>query len=139
MLKGWFDRVMAYGFAYADGKRFDAGYFRGRRALLGISTGGTRERFSDQGVYGDIERVLYPVRHCMLEYVGLEVLEPFVAYGASRVDAAARRQYLEAWSARVGGAIDDEAWQSNVRDSASEFAARVEQGHAEGAGWNRPR
>ena len=109
ILKGWFDRVMAYGFAYADGKRFDSGYFLGRRALMGISTGGTTERFSDDGVYGDIERVLYPVRRCMLEYLGLEVLDPFVAFAAPRVDDAARHEYLEAWSARVAAAADDAA------------------------------
>jgi NAD(P)H dehydrogenase (quinone) len=30
ILKGWFERVLAYGFAYADGRRFDKGLFRGR-------------------------------------------------------------------------------------------------------------
>lgn len=107
ILKGWFDRVMAYGFAYVDGKRFDSGHFRGRRALMGIATGGTTERFSDDGVYGDIRRVLYPVRRCMLEYLGLDVLDPFVAYAAARVDASAREAYLEAWSARVAAAIEE--------------------------------
>jgi NAD(P)H dehydrogenase (quinone) len=139
ILKGWFDRVMAYGFAYADGKRFDAGYFRGRRALMGISTGGTTERFSDEGVYGDIQRVLYPVRRCMFEYLGLEVLDPFVAYAASRVDAAMRQEYLDAWSVRVAAAIDDPAWQSRVRDTATEFAQRLQQGQAEGPVWTRLR
>ena len=137
ILKGWFDRVMAYGFAYADGKRFDLGYFRGRRALIGLCTGGTPERFSDDGTYGDIQRVLYPVRRCMLEYVGLEVLPPFVAYAVPRVDGAARREYLEAWSARVAAAVEDPAWQSSVQDTASEFARRMQQGRAEGAGWTR--
>jgi NAD(P)H dehydrogenase (quinone) len=137
ILKGWFDRVMAYGFAYADGKRFDAGYFRGRRALMGACTGGTRDRFSDEGAYGDIERVLYPVRHCMIEYLGLEVLDPFMAYGVPRVDAEVRDQYLHAWSARVAAAIEDPAWQSVARATGTAFAQRLAQGRAEGAGWNR--
>ena len=41
ILKGWFERVLAYGFAYVDGARFDTGLFRGRRALLSVTTGGT--------------------------------------------------------------------------------------------------
>lgn len=135
ILKGWFDRVMAYGFGYADGKRFDSGYFRGRRALMGLCTGGTADRFSDEGAYGDIERVLYPVRHCILEYLGLEVLTPFVAYGVPRVSAAVRREYLDTWSDRLAVAIDDPAWQAGVRDSASEFAQRVRLGLAAGAAW----
>ena len=53
ILKGWFDRVCAYGVTYADGKRFDKGYFVGRRAMLGLTTGGTLERFSPGGSYGE--------------------------------------------------------------------------------------
>jgi NAD(P)H dehydrogenase (quinone) len=101
ILKGWFDRVLAYGFAYADGKRYDSGYFRGRRGILCVSTGGTTERFSPAGVYGPIGQVLYPVHRCMIEYLGLEALDPFIAYGAPRVDAAARQDYLRAWEARL--------------------------------------
>ena len=101
ILKGWFDRVLAYGFAYADGKRYDSGYFRGRRGILCVATGGTTERFSSTGVYGPIEQVLYPVHRCMIEYLGLEALDPFIAYGAPRVDDAARETYLRAWEKRL--------------------------------------
>src|SRR5262249_34672216 len=88
ILKGWFDRVCAYGVAYADGKRFDQGYFVGRRAMLGLTTGGTPERFSAGNAYGPIDDVLYSVKRCVLEYLGLEVIDPFVAYAAPRVDDA---------------------------------------------------
>jgi NAD(P)H dehydrogenase (quinone) len=101
ILKGWFDRVLAYGFAYVDGKRYDTGYFRGRRGILCVTTGGTAERFSAGGVYGPIEQVLYPVNRCMIEYLGLEALDPFIAYAAPRVDDAARKDYLRAWEARL--------------------------------------
>ena len=50
ILKGWFERVLAYGFAYVDGARFDTGLFRGRRALLAVTTGGTTARFAPDGV-----------------------------------------------------------------------------------------
>jgi len=97
IMKGWFDRVMAFGFAYADGKRYESGYFKGAAAIAGIVTGGTKERFTDGGTYGDIARVLWPVQHCMIEYLGLEAHPPFVAYAAPRVDAAARETYLQNW------------------------------------------
>jgi NAD(P)H dehydrogenase (quinone) len=101
ILKGWFERVLAYGFAYVDAHRFDSGLFRGRRALLSVTTGGTPARFAADGVYGEIERVLWPVRRLTLEYMGYEVEEPFVAYGAPRVSAAERESYLAAWRQRV--------------------------------------
>src|SRR5204863_1045186 len=67
ILKGWFDRVLAYGFAYADGRRFDKGLFRQRGGMMCVTTGGTPQRFSTQGGYGEIERVLWPVRRLTLD------------------------------------------------------------------------
>lgn len=101
IVKGWCDRVLAYGFAYVDGTRFDTGLFNGRRALLSITTGGTEERFSDTGVYGEMHRVVYQVQRLTLEYLGYQVEAPFVSYAAPRVDAEKRAAYLDAFAARV--------------------------------------
>jgi NAD(P)H dehydrogenase (quinone) len=101
ILKGWFERVLAYGFAYVDGRRFETGLLKGRRALMCVTTGGTPQRFSAEGVYGEIDRVLWPVKRLTLEYMGLAVEEPFVAYAAPRVDEATRRDYLARWQHRV--------------------------------------
>jgi NAD(P)H dehydrogenase (quinone) len=101
ILKGWFDRVMAFGFAYADGKRFDSGYFRDKIGLLCLTTGGTTERFSAGNVYGPIDQVLYPTQHLMVEYLGMKSYPPFVAYAAPRIDAAGREAYLQQWRERV--------------------------------------
>lgn len=101
ILKGWFERVLAYGFAYVDGARFDTGLFRGRRALLGVTTGGTTVRFGPDGVYGRIDRVLWPVQRLTLQYMGYTTEEPFVAYAAPRVSDAERARYLEQFAARA--------------------------------------
>ena len=102
ILKGWIERVLAYGFAYVDGRRFERGLFKGRGAILCVTTGGTTERFSPQGVYGPIEKVLWPMQRLTLQYLGLSVEEPYICYGAPRVDAAAREAYLAGWRERVG-------------------------------------
>ncbi|MBA83510.1 NAD(P)H-dependent oxidoreductase [Thalassobius sp. S69A] len=96
LMKGWIDRVLSYGFAYVDGRRFDTGLFKGRHAMISVTTGGTRERFSDTGVYGPIGPLLMPIRKLALEYMGFEVAEPVVSYGVPRTDAAARAEYLAA-------------------------------------------
>ena len=101
ILKGWLDRVLAYGFAYADGARFDSGLLKGKRGLLCVVTGGTPERFSEGGVYGPIDKVLWPMQHLALEYMGMRVSEPFVAYAAPRVSEGEREGYLKAWSRRI--------------------------------------
>lgn len=94
LLKGWIDRVLSYGFAYVDGRRFDTGVFNGRRAMLSVTTGGTPERFSDEGVYGPIDPLLMPLRRLALEYMGFSVSDTFVSYGVPRTDDAARQHYM---------------------------------------------
>jgi NAD(P)H dehydrogenase (quinone) len=114
ILKSWFERVLAYGFAYVDGRRFDSGLFRGRRALLSVTTGGTPARFAADGVYGEIERVLWPVRRLTLEYMGYEVEEPFVAYGVPRVGDTERESYLAGWRQRVLAAAARDLPQASI-------------------------
>jgi NAD(P)H dehydrogenase (quinone) len=80
MLKGWFDRVLAYGDAYTSRKRFEHGRFAGKRALLSVTVGTSRETYMHDGRSGDIDLMLWPVNFT-LAYVGYEVLQPFVAYG----------------------------------------------------------
>lgn len=101
IFKGWLERVLAYGFAYEDGQRFETGFFRGRRGLIGMTTGGTRERFSSEGVYGDIDQVMWPTRRLALEYMGLTVEPPHVCYAVPRVTGAEREAYLSGWDDAV--------------------------------------
>lgn len=102
ILKGWIDRVLAFGFAYVDGYRFDKGVFRGRRAMVSLTTGGIPARFGDGAVYGELERqVLWQVQHLTLEYMGYEVEPPFVAYGTPRIGEAGREAYLRDLAGRL--------------------------------------
>ncbi len=95
ILKGWFERVLAYGSAYVDGRRFDTGVFKGRRALLSVTTGGTTARFGPDGVYGEVEKVLWSTQRLTLQYMGYTVETPFVAYGTPRVGDEGRQEYLK--------------------------------------------
>ncbi len=45
ILKGWVDRVFAMGLAYGQGRAYEKGVLRGKRAMLSITTGGL-ERLS---------------------------------------------------------------------------------------------
>lgn len=94
LMKGWIDRVLSYGFAYVDGRRFESGLFKGRRAMLSVTTGGTPARFSEGGAYGPIEPLLMPIRRLALEYMGYAVSAPCVAYGVPRADPEVRQDYL---------------------------------------------
>lgn len=101
MLKGWFDRVLAYGEAYTSSKRFEFGRFTGKRAMLSVTVGTSRATYEHDGRSGDIDLMLWPVNFS-LAYVGYEVVEPFVAYG---VEAGLRYSDPAEVEARLKGIV----------------------------------
>jgi NAD(P)H dehydrogenase (quinone) len=100
ILKGWVDRVFAVGRAYGGGRYFETGRFRGKRAMLATTTGGLNSDFSGDkaAAYADIQTVLYPIRRGILEFLGFDVAEPFVAYGPNRISDEERERYLARYS-----------------------------------------
>ncbi|MFR0690550.1 NAD(P)H-dependent oxidoreductase [Enterobacterales bacterium AE_CKDN230030158-1A_HGKHYDSX7] len=95
ILKGWVERVYAYGFAYGVGEHSDArwgdrygeGNLAGKRAMLVVTTGGWESHYSPRGINGPIDDLLFPIHHGVLHYPGFEVLPPYLVYRTSRVDA----------------------------------------------------
>jgi NAD(P)H dehydrogenase (quinone) len=100
-LKGWVDRVMAMGRVYGGGKWYDAGVFRGKRAMLALTTGGPDSIYQPDGLNGDIHQILYPINHGILRFTGFDVVPPFIVWGPAHLDPAARRQALAAYEARL--------------------------------------
>src|SRR5579871_1980382 len=68
ILKGWVDRVFAYGLAYGyqdagNLYRYGDGGFKGKRALLCVTVGGPTEDYSARGINGPLEQLLFPLTH----------------------------------------------------------------------------
>lgn len=103
ILKGWVDRVFAAGFAYGSGRWYSEGVFRGKRAMLAFTTGGPATAYSADGLQGDVARIVYPIHHGILHYTGFDVLEPFVAFGASYAEPESRAAILASFEARLKG------------------------------------
>ncbi|MDA9502577.1 NAD(P)H-dependent oxidoreductase [Bradyrhizobium sp. CCBAU 11357] len=97
ILKGWVDRVFAYGFAYGVGEhsdkrwgdRYGEGTLVGKRAMLIVTAGGWQDHYSARGINGPIDDLLFPINHGILYYPGYDVLPPFVAYQVDKLDEAA--------------------------------------------------
>lgn len=96
ILKGWVDRVYAYGFAYGVGEhsdrrwgdRYGEGTLAGKRAMLIVTAGGWPEHYGPRGVNGPIHDLLFPINHGILYYPGYDVLPPFVTFSTDRYDEA---------------------------------------------------
>ena len=92
ILKGWIDRVYAYGFAYGVGEhsderwgdRFGEGTLAGKRAMLITTIGGWEPHYSARGVNGPIDDLLFPINHGVLYYPGYAVLPSYVVYRVDR-------------------------------------------------------
>lgn len=57
VFKGWVDRVFAMGRTYGGDRRFETGVFRGKRAMLSVTTGGPVEVYRRRGIRRDHGRV----------------------------------------------------------------------------------
>jgi NAD(P)H dehydrogenase (quinone) len=101
ILKGWVDRVLAMGRTYGGGRIYETGAFRGKRALLSLTTGGPRDAYRPGGFNGDIDGILRPVQRGMLRFVGFNVLAPLVAYGPTHQPDEDLRKTLAAYAERL--------------------------------------
>ncbi len=94
IMKGWVERVYAYGFAYGVGEhsdthwgdRYGEGSMAGKRAMLLVTAGGWESHYSPRGINGPIDEILFPIQHGILFYPGFSVLPPMVIYRTSRMD-----------------------------------------------------
>lgn len=110
ILKGWVDRVYAYGFAYGVGEhsdlrwgdRFGEGTLAGKRAMVVVTAGGWESHYSARGINGPIDDILFPINHGILYYPGFDVLPPLVVYRTGKTDA----QRFGEISAALGQRLD---------------------------------
>lgn len=106
ILKGWIDRVYAYGFGYGyknEGNkyRYGEGALKGKRALVSVLTGGPEHEYSARGIHGPIDHILFPLTHGALFYPGMDVLPTFTIHGINHITSDGVAAAKENWKRRV--------------------------------------
>ncbi|MEM9778019.1 MAG: NAD(P)H-dependent oxidoreductase [Chloroflexota bacterium] len=101
VLKGWVDRVFVMGRVYGGGKIYYNGVFKGKKAMLSLTTGGPAPVYAKGGFNGDIKGILRPIHRGMLQFVGFDVLAPHIVYGPARQTDDERAEALKSYSARL--------------------------------------
>lgn len=101
ILKGWVDRVMAMGRTYGYGAIYETGRFRGKRALLSLTTGGPEPAYGADGFNGDIAAILRPIQRGILEFLGFDVLAPQIHFGPARATPEQRADWLAGHGRRL--------------------------------------
>lgn len=112
ILKGWIDRVWAFGLAYGyrgagNAHRYGEGGFAGKRALLAVSLGGPAVDYSPRGINGPLDQLLFPITHGTLFFPGMEVLPTFAVHDTGRMLPARVAEVTAAWLGRMEGLFDD--------------------------------
>lgn len=100
ILKGWVDRVLAYGFAYGgDYGFYKDGRFNGKKALLSITTGSPASFYTVDGAHGrSLENILRNINEGVLGLIGFEVLAPFIGYSVSHISEGERKEIIKNYS-----------------------------------------
>lgn len=109
MLKGWVDRVFAAGRMYGDGKWYEHGVGRGKRALLSLTTGGSADIYADDGLNPKLSAVVAPIQHGIFWFNGFTPMPPFIAWGVSWCLPEQRERYLASYGERLLRLFDDPA------------------------------
>ncbi len=100
ILKGWVDRVLAYGFAYGGTYGFYAdGKYNTKHAFLSISTGSPSSFYTKDGAHGrSLENILRNINEGILGLVGYQVHPSFIAYAVSHVSHEVREDMLASYT-----------------------------------------
>lgn len=96
ILKGWFDRIFACGFSINifEGKIYDKGLMKEKKAMLSFTTGGTEETYYMNIPEKDPAKLL-PVVTEILKLSGFEVLKPFIVFNAMMLTEDDAKKYFE--------------------------------------------
>lgn len=106
IMKGWIDRVWAYGLAYGykgagNRYRYGEGGFAGRRVLVSVTTGGPAVDYAPRGINGPLDELLFPLTHGSLFFPGMDVLPLHTIYGTGHISAEEVIKAKEAYRARL--------------------------------------
>lgn len=108
VLKGWVDRTFALGRVYSHSKSFENGVFKGKRAMLSTTTGGTIDSYTQGGFAGDLVEILRPIHRGMLKFTGFDVLQPHMVYGPVRMTGDAREAELARYAKRLSKIMSED-------------------------------
>lgn len=104
ILKGWFDRVFSYSFAYGPG-RYEEGNLKGKMAIVSVTHGAEDlSEYGENGIKGKVEERLFNIQHEKLYFCGMTVLEPFLFPAGA--DEETRLKHIQDWKERLAGLKD---------------------------------
>ena len=97
LLKHWFDKVLARGWAYGEGGTA----LRGKRCLWVVTTGGDETAFRPEGMHAFPFPAFVPHVEQTARFCGMEWLEPLVLHGSHRVSSHELHEFARSYRTRI--------------------------------------
>lgn len=95
ILKGWFDRVLAKGFAYDAGYMLETGLLKNKTASCIVTTHFPKLMYQESGLQQHaLDDFLMPIHHS-LKFVGMDIKPTFAIHSASHIDQAFHEASLQ--------------------------------------------
>ncbi|KAM5138839.1 NAD(P)H dehydrogenase [quinone] 1-like [Mantella aurantiaca] len=107
IMRGWIERVFTMGFAYSFQTMYSGGLFKNKKTLLSFTTGGPPSMYTNCGLSGDINVILWPMQNGILNFCGFQVLEPQISYNIAHVPQDVRVGILKNWEKRLEAIWDE--------------------------------
>lgn len=95
LMKGYIDRVFSAGWAYAGGQAL-----AGKIALLSVTTGAPEMMWNEEQK-GDLHNILRHLTQGTFAMCGMRSLDPFVVFGAKRMNSEQRGAVVKAYMERL--------------------------------------
>ncbi len=101
LLKHWFDKVLARGWAYGEG----GDKLVGKRCLWVVTTGGDENAFSDTGMHGYSLGAFSVAVEQTARFCGMSWFEPVVVHAAHRLAAGELAEFGRDYHARLSSLL----------------------------------
>jgi glutathione-regulated potassium-efflux system ancillary protein KefF len=101
LLKHWFDKVLARGFAYGQGGEA----LWGKRCFWVVTTGGDEQAFGSHGMHNRPFQEFSPVIEQTALFCGMRWEEPLVVYGAHRLSESELGLAAHAYRDRIASYV----------------------------------
>ena len=100
ILKGWIDRVFAFGFSYGgEFGVYDNGRFKEKKGLCCITTGGPENIYKKDAVHKtDQESLMHHIQHNTFYFNGIQPVDPYIVFGAARLSNEEREMKLNEYA-----------------------------------------
>jgi glutathione-regulated potassium-efflux system ancillary protein KefF len=105
LLKLWFEKVLAHGWAYGAGGT----QLHGKQCLWVVTTGADAQAYSESGMHRYPFREFVPVMQQTAQFCGMRWLEPIVVQGAHKISTQELEAFAEGYRARMLRLIHEEA------------------------------